>query len=102
MSVSGLLNVSSSAILLVKHNYAIGTLKFRLLNYSGIGSNLFYLTVGVLRVFPPGGWLRGVVPPPWDLGFCFVAGAEILTTSSGPQFIVKYAISWSYHVSSKF
>ena len=42
------------------------------------------LTVGVLRVFSPGGLLRGgVVPPaPWDLGFCFVAGAEILTTSS--------------------
>ena len=44
------------------------------------------ISVGVLRVFPPGGLLRGgvVPPPPWDLGFCFVAGAEILTTSSGP------------------
>ena len=43
MSVAGLLNVSSSAILLVKHHYAIGTGIFTLLNYSGIGSNSFYL-----------------------------------------------------------
>ena len=41
--VAGLLNVRSSAILLVKHHYAIGTGIFTLLNYSGIGSNSFYL-----------------------------------------------------------
>ena len=60
-----------------------------------IGKNIF---LNGLLITPGNG--RGWYHP-WDLGFCFVAEAKILTTSSGRQFIVTYSISWSHHVSSR-